>query len=298
MTLNLKPTLTQLDQQLHQFLHTDITPLQEAGRLIITEHDQRIRSQLTLLAFLAAGGDQHQFPQITPLAASIELVHTANLIHDDINNYSQRQRDKIDVRNRWGSTFALLCGDYFFAKVYQIMAPYSARHNEIIATACVRLVEGETLQSHAAKEGFLDEPTYNKIIDRKTARLFQAAALLPAISATDDETIIAALGQFGLHLGLTYQIIQDIIDLHHNLAEQNQNPAHLLVAQAVSQPTHHSVPPATPTKISPATNALQHARQHAHQTAHHARQALAPLPHSPAHDDLIALLDSLLDTLP
>src|SRR5690606_19769717 len=165
--------LKAVDELLHEVVTSNVTILDEASHHIISSGGKRVRPQLVLLSYLAAGGQELE--EVVPLAAAVELVHTATLVHDDINDHSLTRRGKITVHARWGRTFALLTGDYLFAKVYEMMAPYGARLNSLMADATVQLVEGETLQAAAAKSGQMNRETYKEIITRKTASLFQAS---------------------------------------------------------------------------------------------------------------------------
>ncbi len=160
---------------------------------------------------MAAGGGD--IDQAISLAAAVELVHSATLVHDDINDHSLTRRGKVSVHAQWGRTFALLTGDYLFTKVYELMAPYDARLNTIMAAACVRLVEGETLQASAAKDGQIDRETYLQIISLKTASLFEASARMGALLANSDAEIAGKLAQFGYHLGMAFQIVDDVLDI-------------------------------------------------------------------------------------
>jgi geranylgeranyl pyrophosphate synthase len=166
---------------------------------------------VTVLSYLAAGGQD--IAEAVPLAAAIELVHTATLVHDDINDHSLTRRGKISVHARWGRTFALLTGDYLFTKVYELMAPYGADFNVIMANACVKLVEGETLQAEAAKNGAINQEIYKTIVSRKTASLFEAASRMGALIAGADEMIVKALADYGYNLGLAFQIVDDVLDI-------------------------------------------------------------------------------------
>jgi octaprenyl-diphosphate synthase len=183
--------LKAVDKKLHEVVRSEVAVLDEASHHIIASGGKRVRPQMVLLAYLAAGGEDLE--EAVPLAAAVELIHTATLVHDDINDHSLTRRGKITVHARWGRTFALLAGDYLFAKVYEMMAPYGALYNQIMAKATVELVEGETLQAAAAKSGQMDRETYKRIIDLKTASLFRAAATTGALLAgADDDTVSAS----------------------------------------------------------------------------------------------------------
>src|SRR5205085_9772011 len=120
-----------------------------------------------------------------PLSAAIELVRTATLVHDDINDHGTTRRGRVTVNERWGRTFALLTGDFLFTKVYELMAPYKDL-NIALAEATVALVEGETLQASAVKDNNFTREVYYRIIALKTAALFKASASLGAQLADAD----------------------------------------------------------------------------------------------------------------
>jgi octaprenyl-diphosphate synthase len=152
--------------------------------------------------------------RLIPLATAVETVHTATLVHDDINDHSATRRGQVSVLCPLGSHLCLINGDYLFAKVYELMAPYGSPYNEIMSSACVRLVEGETLQAAAAKAGEMDQETYKKVISRKTASLFEAAAHHGRTSRrARPKPKIEALADYGYNLGLTFQIVDDILDI-------------------------------------------------------------------------------------
>ena len=172
--LSITDSITAVEQILQDVVDSDVEVLRQASQHIISSGGKRIRPRLALLAYLAAGGADPL--EAVPMAAAIEMVHTATLVHDDINDHSLTRRGKITVHARWGRTFALLTGDYLFTKVYELMAPYGGDFNVTMADACIKLVEGETLQAAAAKSGMMDRETYKSIIARKTASLFEAGA--------------------------------------------------------------------------------------------------------------------------
>lgn len=212
-------------KQGHTFMHTamkkveailfdvvdsDVTTLRDASRHILEAGGKRIRPRLVLLSYAAAGGQDDD--AIAPVAAAIELVHTASVVHDDINDHGVVRRGRPSVNSIWGRTFALLTGDFLFTKVYELMAPYKDL-NIIFAEATVALVEGETLQASAVKENNLSREVYYEIIARKTAALFKAGAMLGGRLAGADEDLLQALGRYGYNIGLAFQIVDDILDL-------------------------------------------------------------------------------------
>jgi octaprenyl-diphosphate synthase len=199
-----------VDDLMFNVVNSDVKTLRDASRHILEAGGKRIRPRLLLLAYAACGGTDMAYA--APVSAALELVHTASVVHDDINDHGVVRRGRPSVNAIWGRTFALLTGDFLFTKVYELMAPYKDL-NIILAEATVALVEGETLQAAAVKENNFSREVYNQIIARKTAALFKAAGTLGAKLAGADESVSAALGRYGFNVGMAFQIVDDILDL-------------------------------------------------------------------------------------
>jgi geranylgeranyl pyrophosphate synthase len=296
--------LAAVDEKLRHVVDSDITLLAEASQHIIVAGGKRLRPRLVFLSYLAAGGaDIHT---VVPLAAAVELVHTATLVHDDINDHSLTRRGSVTVHARWGRTFALLTGDYLFSKVYAMMAPYPPYYNQIMAEACVRLVEGETLQAAAAKAGAMDRETYKTIISRKTASLFEAAARMGATMGNAGQTLVDALADYAHNLGLAFQITDDILDIIGDPETTGKPVGGDLVQGAgvvVAQNGHVKEAAATAT-ADPIqqmltrlrdSGAIEVARAQGLELALRARAALTPVPPSPARAELDALVDLVVE---
>jgi octaprenyl-diphosphate synthase len=297
--------LQAVNQKLHDVVRSEVDVLDEASHHIIASGGKRVRPQLVLLSYLAAGGDD--LHEAVPLAAAVELIHTATLVHDDINDHSLTRRGKITVHARWGRTFALLAGDYLFAKVYEMMAPYGAHYNQIMANATVELVEGETLQAAAAKSGQMDRETYKRIISLKTASLFRAAATTGALLAGASDEIVEALDDYAHNLGLTFQIVDDVLDIIGD-PEKLGKPVGVDVAQGMgvsgvalrqnnggNQVEVEADPYQRLMSRLRESGAADVALAEAHELAARARAALHILPPSPARDGLEALIDTVLE---
>jgi geranylgeranyl pyrophosphate synthase len=189
---------------------SDVPVLRDASEHIISAGGKRVRPRVLFLAYQAVGGTDLE--RALPIAAAIELVHTATLVHDDINDHGKVRRGRTTVNEKWGRTFALLTGDYLFTKVYSLMAPYGDL-NVSFAEATVALVEGETLQAAAVKNNTLNRETYQQIVAKKTASLFRAGAMLGAQLAGAEQPYVDALGEYGFFLGLAFQIVDDLLDI-------------------------------------------------------------------------------------
>ncbi|MDZ4770610.1 MAG: polyprenyl synthetase family protein [Chloroflexota bacterium] len=216
MTDLINDTLADVDARMNEAVDSDVTVLRDASRHIIGAGGKRVRPRLLMLAHLACGGDS--LDDAVTIAAALELVHTASVVHDDINDHGVIRRGLPSVNALWGRTFALLTGDFLFTKVYELMAPYRDM-NITLAEATVALVEGETLQAAAVKDGTYNREVYYRIIGLKTAALFKAAASLGGQLANADVRTIAALGNFGYNVGLAFQIVDDILDLTADSAQ-------------------------------------------------------------------------------
>lgn len=208
--MNLAEAQHAIEPLLLDVVKSDVAVLQDASQHIISAGGKRVRPTILFHAYLATGGTDLAYT--VPVAAALELVHTATLVHDDINDHGVMRRGRVTINEKWGRTFALLTGDYLFTKVYSLMAPYAAL-NVAFAEATVALVEGETLQAQAAKEGTLNRDIYQKIVAKKTASLFRAAGLLGAELAGAPRNQVDALGEYGFYLGLAFQIVDDLLDL-------------------------------------------------------------------------------------
>ncbi|MDX1664989.1 MAG: polyprenyl synthetase family protein [Candidatus Promineifilaceae bacterium] len=308
----LATALEAVEETLRVTVESDVTVLDEASLHIIESGGKRVRPQIVILAYLAAGGEDVE--DVIPLAAAVELVHTATLVHDDINDHSLTRRGQITVHARWGRTFALLTGDYLFTRVYELMAPYGSPYNEIMAAATVELVEGETLQAAAAKSGKMDRETYKKIIARKTASLFAAGARMAALLAGAEDEMVEALEIYGYNLGLSFQIVDDILDIigdpdklgkpvgrdvvqgtgaillqNGRRAQVDGDGAPAEVAEAELDPFQAMM------QRLRESGAVDVARAEAVEVAARARQALHHLPDSPARQRLDRFIDQILE---
>lgn len=304
---NIDRALTAVEDALISVVDTDVETLKDASEHIILSGGKRVRPQLLILAYQASGG--RNLAETIRIAASIELVHTATLVHDDINDHSDFRRGRLAVHKRWGRTFALLTGDYLFTKVYELMAPYGNPFNEIMATACVRLVEGETLQAHAAKTGDIDRETYKKIIARKTASLFEAAAEMGGLLAGASPETVAGLKTYGYNLGLTFQLVDDILDVIGSADEMgkpigldlNQGRGVFVVENGAAVATQPVTKLADDDPVQRMMNrmrdsgAIEIAKLQAQEMGERARAGLQHVPQSEFKVELNNLIDSVLN---
>ena len=202
--------LAEVERAMLDVTDSQIDILRAASRHILSAGGKRIRPRLLLLTYMALGGCDLE--RVARPAAAVELMHTASVVHDDINDHGIMRRGRPSVNATWGRTFALLTGDFLFTAVYELMAPYGDLNLDL-AQAATALVEGETLQASAVKENEFTRVVYMRVIALKTAALFRAAAAIGAKLADAGQREIEALSGFGFNLGLAFQIVDDILDL-------------------------------------------------------------------------------------
>lgn len=308
-------SLQAVENVLMSITASTVPVLTEATRHILAAGGKRLRPRLVLLAYEAVGGTE--VDRVIPLAAAVEIIHTATLVHDDINDQGTLRRGRETVNSRWGGTIALLTGDYMFTKTYEIMAPYPPELNAVLARAAAQLVEGETLQIQAARAGGLDRDTYLEIITRKTAALFVACTELGARLAQAPEAWITALKQYAHHLGLAFQITDDVLDLVADTPQLGKNAGvdlaqgRGIAAIAGNGGQDHYEAAAVTLTISPDTApgpfkesllddysldfAVQKGREKARELVEQALASLHSLPPSPAVEELRALARQVIE---
>lgn len=182
---------------------------------IVAAGGKRLRPLITVAAARAALGKDGDGEIDNPLklAAAVEFIHTATLLHDDVVDGSERRRGKVAAHLIWGSATSVLVGDFLFARAFELMVETGAmRALGILARASGVIAQGEVLQLTRAHDLNLDQETYLRIISAKTAELFAAAAEAGAVGAGGDEKAVAALRAYGLNLGLAFQLADDALD--------------------------------------------------------------------------------------
>ncbi len=307
-------TLTQVgldavEETLVAAIDSEVPLLNDASRHILTSGGKHLRPHIAMLAYLAVGGDD--LLEAVPMAAAVEMVHTATLVHDDINDHSLLRRGRPSVHARWGRTFALLTGDYMFAKVYELMAPYGAEYNVIMADACCRLVEGETLQAVSAKAGEIDRETYKRIVSLKTASLFEASARMGALIGGGTPAEVDALADYAYHLGIAFQVVDDILDVIGDPAALGkpvgadlsqgrgafvaQGERAILTLQPAAEAPAEDDPIQRMMAKLRNSGAIEMARLQAAEMVERARRALEHIGPSPARDELEALTNLVLE---
>lgn len=192
--------------------HVELIP--EIARHLISSGGKRLRPMLTIAAAQMCGyeGDGH-----VKLAASVEFMHTATLLHDDVVDESDMRRGKLAARMLWGNQASVLVGDYLLGQAFRMMVEVGSMEAlDILSAASTVIAEGEVLQLSAAKNMATTEDEYLAVIRAKTAALFSAAAEVGPVVADGTKADQAAFRSYGTNLGLAFQMIDDALDYGGN----------------------------------------------------------------------------------
>ncbi len=290
-----------VDRVLRESLASDVVMIREVASYIIAGGGKRLRPALLLLASRACGyeGRDHH-----TLAAAIEMIHTATLLHDDVVDESKLRRGKETANARFGNPASVLVGDFLYSRTFQLMVGVNRmRVLAIVADATNLIAEGEVLQLLHTGDAALDERGYFDVIERKTAKLFEAAGRIGAVLGGASEVAENALARYSLHLGTAFQIMDDVLDYSGNAAAIGKNLGDdlgegkmtlpLIRALAVgtrdeADVIRHAVNGGGLTDFAPVvellhrTGALDYARERAHAESDAAMRCLDGLPPSSA----------------
>ena len=202
-----------VDTLIRERMQSDVPVIPALAEHLIAAGGKRMRPLITLAAARALVGDDAGIENPVRLAAAVEFIHTATLLHDDVVDASDMRRGKVAAHLIWGAASSVLVGDFLFARAFELMVETdSVRALGILAKASSVIAEGEVLQLTRAKDKTLDRETYLKIIAGKTAELFAAAAEAGAVGVGADDALVAALRTYGLNLGLAFQLTDDALD--------------------------------------------------------------------------------------
>lgn len=213
--------LKESEQLIIQSLQSPIELINQLSCHIIQSGGKRIRPLVVLLCARALGyqGNLH-----TRLAAIVELIHTATLLHDDVIDASTLRRGQNTANAVWGNQASVLVGDYLYSHAFQLMvAMDNMLVMEILAASTNTIVQGEILQLQHCYNAQTTEKAYLEVIQCKTGKLFQTSAKLGAIVSNANETQCHAIGEFGMRLGITFQLVDDALDYRANTTKAGKN---------------------------------------------------------------------------
>jgi octaprenyl-diphosphate synthase len=225
-------------------LASDVVLINQISEHIVAAGGKRLRPMLTVLAARAlgyAGADHHQ------LAAIIEFIHTSTLLHDDVVDESDLRRGRKTANALWGNAPSVLVGDFLYSRSFQLMVELDSMDvMRVLADTTNRIAEGEVLQLLHVGNPDTTEADYLRVIERKTAVLFAAATRLAAMLAGATPARQQALADYGMALGMAFQIADDVLDYTADAAALGKNLGDDLAEGKATLPLIHAMAQATP----------------------------------------------------
>jgi octaprenyl-diphosphate synthase len=295
-------------------LASDVVLVNQVAEHIVGGGGKRLRPLLHLVAARAAG---YRGRDQIALAAVIEFIHTATLLHDDVVDESDLRRGRKTANAVWGNAASVLVGDFLYSRAFQMMVELDRmRVMQILADTTNRIAEGEVLQLLNIGNPDTDETAYLNVIERKTAVLFAAATRLGAVLADLPSEQEEALATYGLDLGFAFQIADDVLDYVSDAGTLGKNVGDDLAEGKPTLPLIYAIEKSAPAEAAQlkhaitaggrdaladvlaaieGTGALERSRERAHAYARSAREALKALPRSDARDALETLADYAID---
>lgn len=221
----LHPTLASdfeaVNHYILEHLHSGVPLVEKIGHYIVESGGKRIRP---ILLLLSARSCDYQGSDHVTMAAVIEFIHTATLLHDDVVDTSDLRRGKATANAKWGNAPSVLVGDFLYSRSFQMMVEL---HNmaimEVVSNATNVIAEGEVLQLLNVKNPDVSEENYMQVILGKTAMLFEAASECGAIVAGANTEQQEALRLYGRHIGIAFQLVDDAMDYESSAAEMGKN---------------------------------------------------------------------------
>ena len=302
------PGMDRVDELIRRRLRSEVVLINQLSGYIIGSGGKRLRPQLVLLAASACGLETSEEPHPVTVAAIIEFIHTATLLHDDVVDASEMRRGKGTANAVWGNEAAVLVGDFLYSRAFEMMVDVqSLEVMSILASTTNRIAEGEVMQLMNVREPGLSEAQYIEVIKAKTARLFQAATELGAVLAGESKACQAALAGYGMHLGTAFQIADDVLDYQSDSDTMGKNIGDDLGEGKTTLPLIYAMRDGSSSQadmvasairdgglerladvleVIHKTDALDKSMQRAVESANAAIAALAPLPESTHRDAL------------
>jgi octaprenyl-diphosphate synthase len=251
----LRDDMQAVDRVLREALHSDVPLIRRVAEYIIAGGGKRLRPALLLLTAQACGyrGTHHH-----TLAAVVEMIHTATLLHDDVVDESSLRRGHATANATFGNAASVLVGDFLYSRAFQLMVTTdSVPVLRILSDATNVIAEGEVLQLLNSGDPDVDEKTYLAVIRRKTAKLFEAAARLGAVLGHAGAEVEDSLARYGMHLGTAFQLIDDVLDYTGDHAAMGKNPGGDLAEGKPTLPLIRALEIASPDEVALIRAALE-----------------------------------------
>jgi octaprenyl-diphosphate synthase len=306
--------MQRVDALIRARLDSDVVLVRQVAEYIVAGGGKRLRPALVLLSAGACGypGARAPAPEAHyELAAVVEFIHTATLLHDDVVDASDLRRGRQTANAQFGNAAAVLVGDFLYSRAFQMMlGAGSMRVMQVLADATNTIAEGEVLQLMNCHDPDVGEAKYLDVVRRKTAKLFEAAARLGAVLAGAPAAVEAGLAEYGTRLGTAFQLVDDVLDYSGEAAAIGKSLGDDLAEGKPTLPLIRALACAPAAQAAlvrraivdggraqfaevlaavRACGALDYARAVAEREAQAARAALAPLAASAHRDSLLEL---------
>jgi octaprenyl-diphosphate synthase len=245
-----------VDALIRERLRSQVVLINQLGHYIVESGGKRLRPALLLLSAGACGyaGRRH-----IDLAAVIEFIHTATLLHDDVVDDSQLRRGRDTANAIWGNEASVLVGDFLYSRAFEMMVEVgSMRVMEILAAATNTIAEGEVMQLLNCNDPDTTEERYLEVIRYKTAKLFEAAAQLGAVLANRPPPEERAMASYGMQLGTAFQLVDDVLDYSGSAEEIGKNVGDDLAEGKPTLPLIYAMRTGTPAQADAIRRAIRH----------------------------------------
>ncbi len=246
--------MREVDAVIRARLRSEVVLVSQVAEYIIGAGGKRMRPALVLLVAGALGyrGRHHH-----ELAAVIEFIHTATLLHDDVVDESDLRRGRETANAQFGNAASVLVGDFLYSRAFQMMVGVgSMRVQQVLADATNTIAEGEVLQLMNCHNADIDVDEYLQVIRFKTAKLFEAAARLGAILVDASAEVEAGMATYGMHLGTAFQLIDDVLDYSGEEAETGKHLGDDLAEGKPTLPLIHTMKFGTPEQAACVRDAI------------------------------------------
>ncbi|MDR4651291.1 MAG: octaprenyl diphosphate synthase [Nitrosomonas sp.] len=228
-----------VDEVIRQKLHSHVALIRQVSEYIINSGGKRLRPALVVLSAGSFGyTGQHHFN----LAAVVEFIHTATLLHDDVVDESEMRRNRETANALFGNAASVLVGDFLYSRAFQMMVEVdNMRVMQVLADATNTIAEGEVLQLLNCRDPDVNEENYLRVIRFKTAKLFEAASRLGAILGNASPEHEKAMTIYGMHLGTAFQLIDDVLDYSGDHQDTGKNLGDDLAEGKPTLPLIHAI---------------------------------------------------------
>ncbi len=306
----IKSDMDAVNDTIRRRLFSEVVLINQISHHIINSGGKRLRPVLVLLSARAMGyGGRHHID----LAAIVEFIHTATLLHDDVVDGSELRRGQETANALWGNEASVLVGDFLYSRSFQMMVDVgNMRVMDILAETTNTIAEGEVLQLLNCHDADTTEERYVKVIRYKTAKLFEAAARLGAVIADSEPELEETMVKYGMHLGTAFQLVDDMLDYSDPDQDIGKNVGDDLAEGKPTLPLIYAMRHGTPEQADTVrhaiengaveeigrireaietTGAIAYTADSARKEAELAKAALARVPDSPYKDALVTLAE-------